>query len=163
MATIKMVLDDALDYDFELIAIHCSFEDYKMAYHLNAALGLRLKREVRDIDFEMGNFFALYSRFIFENPRDYVTYTLISNKCKAKQINSTSTSGLFPDFSEEPYKYVNLLPELKTADYLFKIEAAQTSILKKSLLLSLNKIPQLVTAYTVPVNTLKFKKNLIFE
>ena len=50
MAALKLVLDDAFDYDFSLIALHCSLESYRLAFMINKYAHLRLKR-AKDIDF----------------------------------------------------------------------------------------------------------------
>ena len=46
----KLVLDD-FDNPFKLIAIHCSSEDYKLAFLLNRHLNLKLARTRKDHDF----------------------------------------------------------------------------------------------------------------
>ena len=43
MAALKLLLDDTFEYDFALIAMHCSLEDYRLAFILNKYAGLHLK------------------------------------------------------------------------------------------------------------------------
>jgi len=56
-----------------------------------------------------------------------------------------------------------LLPEYKKVNYLLKIETDLTINKEKQILNKLLKIPQVVTAYSIDVDTLKTKNNLIFD
>ncbi|MEH6408625.1 MAG: IPExxxVDY family protein [Leeuwenhoekiella sp.] len=163
MATVMLVLDDALEYDFTVIAIHCSLEDYRLAFLINKHLGLHLERTGKDIDYKMGGYSALFPLYTFDDTRHYITYSLVANKCKTKISGVVSNNGLFDLTAQENYKSLNLLPEYKKADYLLKIETDSNSFAKAVLLANLNQIPQIVTAYEAEVNQLKSKKNLIFE
>jgi len=49
----KLILDDIIeDIDYTLIGIHCSIEDYRLAYLLNQFLNLKLKRKDSDIEYD---------------------------------------------------------------------------------------------------------------
>ena len=65
MAVHKLVLDDFVDADYSLFAIHCDLEDYRLAFHINCALNTNLKRTKEDIDFNDNE--ASFSLFEWEN------------------------------------------------------------------------------------------------
>ncbi len=80
MLSHKLEFDDVEDY--QLVAIHSSIEEYKMAYFLNKHLHLRLQRSRFDLDFNHGEIQALYPLFEFKEPENYRSYHLIKNKYK---------------------------------------------------------------------------------
>ena len=139
--------------DYVLIAIHCNSEPYKLAFEINLKLKTKLEKSLLDISFKGDNsIFELY-KHISEtyNTRLY----LISNKSK----NSTdlSVQSLFDNLSISTF----LVPELKKADFLLKIEGGGFKI--ESLLKKLNEISSVISSYTASVNSDKSKYNLIFE
>ena len=142
-----------LEEDYVLIAIHCNSEPYKLAFEINLKLKTKLEKSVLDISFKGDNsIFELY-KHISEtyNTRLY----LISNK--SKNNTDLNMQSLFDDFSISTF----LVPELKKADFLLKIEGGGFKI--ESLLKKLNEISSVVSSYTVSVNSDKSKYNLIFE
>tara|TARA_R110002020_G_scaffold303939_2_gene519387 strand:+ start:2282 stop:2773 length:492 start_codon:yes stop_codon:yes gene_type:complete len=163
MATVMLLLDDALEYDFTVVAIHCSLEDYRLAFLINKYAGLHLERTRNDIDYKETGYSALFPLFKYNDTRNYIDYSLVSNKCKTASNGVTSSNGLFQSNAHAHYKSINLLPEFKKADFLLKIETDSNTFAKAALMANLNQIPQIVTAYEVEVNQLKSKKNLIFE
>ena len=55
MAVHKLILEDVFEDTLcTLIAIHCSIEDYRLAYLLNKYLGISLTRKPEDLDFNKG-------------------------------------------------------------------------------------------------------------
>ncbi|MGB3775208.1 MAG: IPExxxVDY family protein [Leeuwenhoekiella sp.] len=159
MPPLKLILNDTLEYDFNIIAIHCSLEDYRIAFTLNKYLGLRLNRKSTDVDFRQDNQEALFSLFTFEDLRNYRSYTLVGNRCKIRNLDIVNNDGLFK--MQENFKTLFLVPELPKADFLLKLES--DTPIPKTMLASINSIPQVVTAYAIDVNQLKSKRNLIFE
>ena len=81
---------------------------------------------------------------------------LISNKSIEKE-NQAKNKLLFNDYSISSF----LIPELKKAEFLIKIEGGGFNI--DSLLIKLNKIDSVVSCYRVSINNVKSKYNLIFE
>ena len=55
MAVHKLVLDDFVDADYSLFAIHCDLEDYRLAFYINHAFKTNLKRAKEDVDFKGSN------------------------------------------------------------------------------------------------------------
>ena len=96
MAALKLLLDDAFDFDFSLIAIHCSLEDYRLAFMANKYAGLRLKSS-KDVDFYIKKLKYSFASFKYDDQKNYQTFTLIANKYKIKQAQRLVTSDLFAD------------------------------------------------------------------
>ncbi|MFD2824983.1 IPExxxVDY family protein [Leeuwenhoekiella polynyae] len=162
MPALKLLLDDVFDFDFTVIAIHCSLEEYRMAFLINKYAGLRLKSS-DDVDFFVKNDKYSFTVMRFDDQKNYQSYTLIANKYKLKYDKRAINSDLFTESESEHYKTLNLVPEVKNADYLLKIESDNGKIPTLALLAQLNQIPQIITAYNVEVSSLKSKQNLIFE
>ncbi|RXG18051.1 hypothetical protein DSM03_101731 [Leeuwenhoekiella aestuarii] len=162
MAALKLLLDDVFDFDFTVIAIHCSLEEYRIAFLINKYAGLRLKSS-DDVDFFVKNDKYSFTAMYFDDKKNYLSYTLIANKYKLKYDKRVVNSDLFTESESEHYKTLNLVPEVKNADYLLKIESDDGKIPILTLLAQLNQIPQIITAYHVEVSSLKSKQNLIFE
>jgi len=77
MAINKLVLDDFVDVDYSLFAIHCDLEDYRLAFSINQALKTKLKRTKEDVDFSDN--IATFSLFEWENSSLKTTWNLIKN------------------------------------------------------------------------------------
>lgn len=161
MAVHRLILDDVFDEAiFSLIAIHCTIEDYRLAYLLNKNLGLNLCRKKADLDFKNGK--SAYSIFNWEDKKQLIFWNLVSNICKTndyKQYNS----GLLFDETQHITKTYNLLPELKNVNYLLKIDDELTINKEKQIVNTILGIPQIATAYTVDQRQLKSLDNLIFN
>ena len=162
MAALKLLLDDTFEYDFALIAMHCSLEDYRLAFILNKYAGLHLKC-AKDVYYYTKNDRYSFPTMQYEDVKNYVNYTLISNKYKFKELDNLSNNDLFAESAGEHFKTFNLVPEVRNADYLLKIESDSEQVCLQTLLNQLNQISQIITAYDVNVSSLKSKQNLIFE
>jgi hypothetical protein len=161
MAVHKLILDDAFDEAiFTLIAIHCRLEDYRLAYLLNKHLGITLSRKDSDIDYNDGQ--ISYSIFEWEDQKQLVTWSLVSNICKAEELQKPDFKSLF-DNQEKVTKTFQLLPEHKTVNYFLKIDSAFSLSKEKYIVDSILKIPQIATAYSIDSSELKSKDNLIFN
>ena len=159
MAIHKLVIDDLEDEDsYVLIAIHCSVEDYRLAYILNENLNLKLQRKSKDLDFSK----ASYSIFEWEDVNQLITWNLVSNTCKVEEEISNNSSSLFNNQNQVITTY-NLVPEYKAANYLLKINYETSFLKEKTIVNTILAIPQIVTAYTIRLETLKTKNNLIFN
>lgn len=162
MQSHKMLLDEVEEDHFQLIAIYCSIEDYKMAFLLNKFLHLQLKRTRQDVDFNHKTVRAQYPLYSFKDPTNYRTYYLVANKFKGQAKKVLSSGSLFVEEEVRPLE-MQLIPEQKKVDFFLKIEE---DIENKQLIKTLNiisQIPQVVAAYKIDVDHLKSKQNLIFE
>ncbi len=160
MGAYKILLEDAIGYDFTLIAIHGSLEPYYIAYLLNKHLSLRLSRSDRDLIINEDINPLKYPYFEYKDDHQYVDYYLFSNKTKVHNIAITAI-GLFE--KEQTMRTVFFIPEMKQADYFIKVVDDGCAFAKAKTLKILNQIPQIVTAYDVDVSSLKNKQNLIFD
>ncbi len=160
MAVHKLILDDTFDDTaYSLIAIHCRLEDFRAAYLLNKHLGICLGRRASDLDAKNGQ--ASYAIFEWEDEKQLITWSLVSNICKTQAVQQTHYKSLF-DNHETITKTFHLLPEYKTVNYFMKIEGGLSAQKERTVTETILSIPQVATAYSVDSGQLKFKDNLIF-
>ena len=161
MAVKKLLLDDFFEEEqYILIGIHCTLEDYRLAFLINQVLDIRLKRKQEDVKFSKDN--SSFSLYEFNQEKQHIIYYLVANSCKGKQDQQQDINSLF---SNEAFLTTNkyLLPEFKKVNYLLKVETEFPLNKEKLILNKLLKIPQIVTAYSIDVDNLKTKNNLIFN
>jgi len=159
----KLILDDDFREEFSLIALHCSEEDYKVAYLLNKQLNLGLKREEVDLDYSNEELIATFSLFHFNSDLQYTSYDLVSNKCKAVVQNDQNESGLFSGETSEKNVTTYLIPEFKKVDFFLKVYSEFATIPLRRIIASINEINQVISAYEVDTDNIKSKNNLIFD
>ena len=140
--------------DYTLIAIHSQSEPYKLAYEINLKLNTSLEKSSFDISFK--NKVSVFDLYKHESEIYNTKLYLISNKSIEKE-NQAKTKLLFNEYSISSF----LIPELKKAEFLIKIEGGGFNI--DSLLIKLNKIDSVVSCYRASINNVKSKYNLIFE
>ena len=159
MALHKLVLDDIEDVSYSLLAIHCTVEDFRVAYLLNKHLKISLKRRPEDLDFAFKK--ASFSLFEWKDEEEMITWNLISNVCKVEEDGILNTESLF----KVPNKIIrthNLIPEYKRVNYFLKIFNDGNFINEKSIIANIQQIPHIVTVYSLDASQLKSKDNLIF-
>jgi len=160
MALHKLLVDDFYDASFSLLAVHCRLEDYRLAYLFNKHLGLNLERKPQDLDY---NYFAAsFSIYEWENTKFDTVWNLVSNICKKEEAALQSSGSLFESPTTETRTF-NLLPELKTVDYLLKVSNEHRNFNEKHILSKIQSIPQVITTYTVNIDQIKSKDHLIFD
>lgn len=160
MALHKLLVDDFYDASFSLLAIHCRIEDYQLAYLLNKHLQLNLSRKPNDLDYNY--FAAAFSIYEWENERLDIVWHLVSNICKTEEAALQSSGSLFQNDTTVTRTF-NLLPELKTVDYLLKISNEYKNFNERLILNQIQAIPQVITAYSVNIDQIKSKEHLIFD
>lgn len=161
MAVHKLILDDAFDEAlFTLIAIHCTLEDFRLAYLLNKHLGLGLSRKGKDLDYNNGT--VSYSIYEWEDTKQLETWGLVSNVSKLETLQKIDHKSLF-DTQQNITKTFHLLQEYKTVNYFLKIDSEFSFSKEKYILNNILAIPQIATAYSIDSNQLKSKDNLIFS
>ena len=137
MAVHKLILDDDFEESiFTLIAIHCTIEDYRLAYLINKNLGINLVRQKNDLDFSNGK--STYSIYEWEDEKQRLSWYLVSNICKTNDVHQVKTGLLFQNNQSVTKK-------------------------EKHIINTIQNIPQIITAYTIDQNQLKSKDNLIFN
>lgn len=144
------------EVDFNLIGIHSSEEDYRLAYLLNKHLKTKFNRYKFNLDFENSN--AQYPMFEYIDDAHFINYYLINNKY-IENVNANNNVGLFGgNFSTTSY----LIPEKKKVDYFLKIEGCNKMSFIQQMIDQLNEIDQIMTSYSIDPNNLKTKDYLIF-
>lgn len=141
---------------FALIGIHTTLEDYKLAYLLNKHLCMHFYRERDDIDFKNKQIRSFFSLYTYQNKKLDCNFFLVSNVCK--QLSESSEIELFSENEIITY----LLSNQKKVDYFIKIEGEIANNYITSVVNKIQKIPEIVTAYTIDTETLKSKEALIF-
>jgi hypothetical protein len=158
----KLVLEDVFEETFKLFAIHCSVEEFKIAFLLNKHLDLRLARSRQDIDFQLKDMRSLFALYTYEDLHKYCTFHLISNISKAEYQSTAEFNTLFGE-NQTSFKRSYLLPEYKEVDFFLKIEE-ETNMISESLLLEkIKEIPQVSMVYSIEQDKIKSKENLIFD
>ncbi len=161
MAVHKLILDDVFDEVlYTLIAIHCTIEDYRLAYLLNKHLGITLTRKSSDLDYN--NSKSTYSIFEWKDEKQLTTWSLVSNICKTESYQQIHYESLFEN-QERITKTTHLIPEYKRVNYFLKIDNQFNFSKEKYILNSILNISQIATAYSIDSNKLRSKDNLIFS
>jgi hypothetical protein len=145
---------DFYEDSFALIAIHCSLEDFTLAYTLNKHLKCSFKRRNKNLIFSDTISLPVFEWKDIFNDR---YWTLIANSSQSEE--STTSTGFFTN--EPSYKKQHLIPEYKNVDYFMKLEQEDLDS-ESTILKSILAIPKIITAYTLNTDTLKSKNNLIF-
>ena len=162
MALLKLHLDEFDEVDYELIAIHSTLEDYRMAFFINQHLSIKLCKSKEEIIVKSKNEEVLFSKFVFEDYSADLTWILIQNKNELITQEKNQNQTLFSDNEIEVETKVYLLAELKRVDYFLKIENNQSDTDINKTIGKLLNIDQILTAYKVDINKIKSKNNLIF-
>ncbi len=161
MAVHKLILDDVFEEDlYTLIAIHCTLDDYRLAYLLNKYLGISLIRKPLDLDYQNGK--STYSIFEWEDNKQQTIWSLVSNVCRTEGYRQRNNESLF-DSEEKITRTAYLIPEYKTVNYFLKIDNEINLSKEKYILSNVLKVPQIATAYSIDSDQLKSKDNLIFN
>jgi hypothetical protein len=161
MAIHKLFEDDFEEDNYTLIAIHCSTEDYRLAYLLNTNLNLKLGRKSEDLDYNYME--ASFSICEWNDDENFIKWSLVANISKKEIERIASAGSLFSDQKGKQLVSKYLIPEQKRVDYFIKIENENYSKSSKIIVSKVNAIVEVITAYTINPNQLKSKNNLIFE
>ncbi len=154
MAVYKLI-EDFYEHSYTLIAIHCSLEDYKMAYFLNLYTNTIFSRLSFNIELSTNGSFSIYE---WKDKINETTWNLISNM---SGIDLEESTGVL--FKKDRSMITNyFIPEHKMVDYFLKIDNGSIFDESKRVINKINEIPQVITAYAVNPDQLKSKNNLIF-
>ncbi|WP_372746995.1 IPExxxVDY family protein [Lutibacter sp.] len=142
--------------DYSLIGIHSTEEDYKLAFLINKHIKTKFKRFNFNLDFEGSN--AEFPLFEYKDEHNFINYYLINNK-HTQYVNNNKNGGLFDgNYSTTSY----LIPEKKKVDFFLKIEGGDHENYIATTLEKLKQINQIITSYSIELNSLKNKDYLIF-
>ncbi|MCK0178901.1 IPExxxVDY family protein [Flavobacteriaceae bacterium S0862] len=159
MALHKLLVDDFDTETYSLLAIHCTIEDYRVAYLLNKQLQINLQRKPQDLDVQYTA--SSFSIFEWEDEKQQMIWNLVSNICK-KEESIPNTGSLFETQSNILRTY-NLIPEYKKVNYLLKIDNDGNFIDEKTIIHKIQKISQIAAVFSIDASQLKSKDNLIFN
>lgn len=153
-------------YDFSLIGINTSINDYLMAFYLNKYLGTKFIRSSKDLDAkESDGDISYFSLFSHENNEKYEIWHLINNKYTTQKLLSEkndSQKNLFSNLNQTSQINKYLIPEQKKANYILRLESSENERKMNKIKSSINSIPAVVTAFIIDYKNLKSKHNLIF-
>jgi hypothetical protein len=161
MAIHKLLIDDFVTVDYTLIAIHSSLDDYRLAYFVNRELEIRLEKCLKDISFmqKEKESKAYFSHYTFEDHDNDAAWDLIQNKNSIVSTYTNIQSSLFAGDEHTVSTSVFFLPELKSVDYLLKVENTE---IEDDIIPGLQAIKNISIAYKLDHYKLKSKNNLIF-
>jgi len=162
MAALKLNFDDFDEVDYDLIAIHTSLEDYRLAYMINQQLPIILSKNKKNVEVISKFGEVLFSQFSFFDDTKEISWHLVQNKNEIVNFKKSTDRNLFFNKEIETVLKVFLLPEYKKVDYFLKIENDQNTVNIEFILKKLNTITNISTVYIVNPNTIKSKNNLIF-
>lgn len=162
MAIHKLDLGEFDEIDYDLIAIHTSLEDYRLAYFINQKLPVILSKSRDEIQITIKEGETNFSRFYFNDSEKDISWNLIQNKNEVINYKKGNTQNLFSNVTMEVSTKVFLLPEFKKVDYFLKIENNEETINAPKIQLLLNTIKSISAVYTVDTTKIKSKNNLIF-
>ncbi|HEU0137429.1 MAG TPA: IPExxxVDY family protein [Flavobacterium sp.] len=159
MAVHKLHLDEFDEIDYQLVAIHTSLEDYRLAYYINQQLSIKLGKSRDEIQIKNNDGITYFGRYIFECADTNANWNLIQNQGEVIHRDSSELPNLFAPNLEIATK-VYLLPEFKKVNYFLKIEnTVQTTT---EIITAINNIARISTVYEVDIKKIKSKNNLIF-
>jgi len=135
----KLTLELEADYEFDLIGICSHIKDYRLSWEINQELKLNLSKES---NFEISHNGELQSHtfYSFLDKENLIDYFLISNR---------SDKGV-------------LIPEENNCDYFMVIKGVKKEQEVKEVLQKIADLRHVLTSYTIKVEELKSKNNLLF-
>lgn len=160
-STIKTFLEEINEIEYQLIAIHTSLEDYRLAYFINQQLSVNLKKCNKDLHVRVKQGETHFARFYYEDEYNSIVWNLIENKNDVMNMQNDTIKDLFSaettSFSSATY----LLPEYKKVNFFLKIES-EKSLQLSEFVSKINSIDKIAMVYSVDKDKIKSKNNLIF-
>ena len=129
-----------LDFNFFLLGISSSENDYRLSWEMNKKLKISLRKGADHVikRKEIEQVFLVYA---FSDEETYLQYFLIANK---------SENGF-------------LIEELRNIDYFLQIHGDITDKQQKQIISSVKNIKGVIGIFKLDINTLKSKNKLIIE
>jgi len=162
MVTYKLFSEEIEEVDYQLIAIHTTIEDFRLAYFINKNLSISLSKHPEDLSIQDKNREIYFSRFYFEDDNNSISWNLIQNKSEDDQNMATLSTGLFADSISRVSTKTHLIPEYKRVDYFLKVDKSFTDAQIQETISKIKKIQKVSTVYTIDAEKIKSKNNLIF-
>ncbi len=162
MSALKLLLDDFNEVDYNLIAIHSSLEDFRLAYFINQKLPIVLSKSKKNVEVISKYGEVAFIQFIFNDVTKDINWHLIQNKTEIVKFNKSTDQNLFLNNEMATVQKVFLLSEYKKVDYLLKIDAILNPEEIDLIVKKINTISNITTVYAINPNDIKSKNNLIF-
>ena len=162
MAIHKLQIDDFDEIEYNLIAIHTSLEDFRLAYFINKMLPINLSKSKNEVQINIKEGETHFSKFSFDDQENDIYWNLIQNKNEVTREKKDNNLNLFANTTLNIATKVYLLPEFKKVDYFLKIDNAEENIDLEKITSLLNTIERISTVYLIYINIIKNKNNLIF-
>ncbi|MGV9002696.1 IPExxxVDY family protein [Flavobacterium sp.] len=162
MVTYRVLSEEFDEVDYQLIAIHTTIEDFRLAYFINKNLIINLSKDPEDLSIHENNKEIYFSRFNFKDDENSISWDLIQNKSHDDQSSATLSTGLFADTISKVSTKTYLIPEFKTVDYFLKVDKEFTEQELIETIFKLKEIQNVSTVYSIDAEKIKSKNNLIF-
>jgi hypothetical protein len=152
----KLKLDFTYNYDFFLIGVHSTLEDYLLAIHLNSIFDIQLRKCNFTLNFESkrGDF-TIYD---YNNEDNFTYWSLISNKQVIEEEIKSNSYSLFDNI----YNTYILIKEKKRVDFFLKIEGDFDIKERNEILNKITKIIGVLACAEIKPESLKEINNLIY-
>ena len=128
MAIHKLQIDDFDEIEYNLIAIHTSLEDFRLAYFINKMLPINLSKSKNEVQINIKEGETHFSKFSFDDQENDIYWNLIQNKNEVTREKKDNNLNLFANTTLNIATKVYLLPEFKKVDYFLKIDNAEENI-----------------------------------
>ena len=136
----KHKLTFQLDFNFFLLGISSSENDYRLCWKINKKLKISLRKSTDHV-FKREEIEQAFSVYTFSDEEVYLQYFLIANK------------------SENGY----LIEELRNMDYFLQIHGDLTGKQQEQIISSVRNIKGITGVFNLDINTMKSKNKLIIE
>lgn len=158
MKTHRLRLDDIFEENFQVIAIYCHEQDFRLAFLLNTQLGIQLSKATSILDQKVGTNFHVFE---FQDKTFYRNWFLLNNhSIIEKEVNNNhDLFSQVPSLFQQRAFYIK---EFKKAPFLLKIEADENMDYYNDVVKKIDKIPQVYAVELIHLTLLKNKKLLIF-
>jgi len=160
MAVYKLNIDEFDEIDYQLIAIHTSLEDYRLAFFINQNFPVLLAKSDKNIPITSKTGSTSLSRFSFEDQYSCATWDLIQNKSEISVQNAGAPIDLFANSNVKVSSKAYLLPEFKKVDYFLKLQNLDDPA--EDICDRMQKIQQVTMSYALDTSRIKSINNLIF-
>ncbi len=163
MGVFKLQIDDFDEVTFELIAIHSTLEDYRLAFFLNQKLPILLEKNKKPIEVMTKNGEVCFTKFSYFDIDLDLDWNLFQNKNEIEIVETNNQQNLFMYTEMAISNTIYMLPEFKKVDFFLKIENQNSNINVLEIISKIKKIKSISTVYLVENQNIKSKNNLIFQ
>jgi len=160
MAVSILDIDDLESNDFNIIAIHTSLEDYKLAYLINKHCQIKLTKELIPLTLSKFDISTSFDFFTFHDHDERIIWSLISNKSILSSKCYYTESLLLHE--KKTFSDIILIPECDSVDFFLKVEEEIEPHLLINILNQIQVINKIDAVYELNKNALVSINNLLF-